>query len=226
MSSEDVAEDMSQQIAESQPVVQEKMVPQSKVNEIVAAKLARERAEYEAQGRSMGGMHQPAAIDEEALLAKAVAKMQEQQEAQRMAQQEEFDRQQVQKVAEDYLEKMKQGKELYEDFDEVTKSYNPSKYPQVTIMAAQMDNLPDIIYELKKNPQKLTHLHVLALTDPDEAQAELGRLSASIKRNDEALASKVKSPTPLSRLKPSTAAGQDTGKRSIRDLRKDPKYRG
>ena len=133
---------------------------------------------------------------------------------------------QIDAVAKDYLERMKQGPELYEDFQEVTKGFSPAKYPQVTILAAQMENTPDIIYELKKNPQKLTHLHVLALTDPEEAQAEMTRLSKSIKRNEEALANNSKSPSPLSKIKTSARAGQDTGKRTVSDLRKDSRFRG
>lgn len=231
MSSEDIATDVSQHQAEQQSIPvqqqQEKMIPQSKVDAIIAAKLAAEREQMRA---SMGGMQQqpsqPQGFDKEALLKEAVEMMKAREEEQRAAYEREQQQAQVDEIARNYLEKMEQGKHKYEDFEQVTKSFNPGKYAGVTILAAQQDNLADIIYDLKKNPQKLTHLHVLALTDPDEAREEMARLSESIKKNEQALISNVKSPSPLSKLKPSAQAGQDTGKRTISDLRKDPRYRG
>ncbi len=227
MSGVDVGSEVAQvQQAEAAPVMQEKMIPQSEVDRLVGAVKAKERAQIEAQYRNsgMGGMERPA-IDEDALLEKAAAKMQERLERQQREFEEQRQREHIDNVAKEYLEKMKQGPQLYEDFEEVTKGFSPAKYPQVTILAGQMENTPDIIYELKKNPQKLTHLHVLALTDLEEAQAEITRLSRSIKRNEEALARNTQSPKPLSKLKSSVQAGQDTGKRTVSDLRKDSRFR-
>jgi len=227
MSSEDVAADIGQNQAE----VQEKMLPQSEVDRIVGARVARERAQLESQYRQqsqtqgMGGMQSPG-YDEEALLTKATERMQRQWEEQRENQQLEMQKQQVEEVARQYNEKMKQGPELYPDFQEVTGDYNPAAFPQVTILAAQMDNLPDIMYELNKNPTKLTHIHSLALANPEMARKEMHKLSQSIKRNEEALNNSVKSPSPLTKLKSSTVAGSDTGKRSISDLRKQSWLRG
>lgn len=229
MSSEDVATDIGQQQAEQiTPVMQEKMLTQSEVDRIVGAAKAKERAQAEAQYRqhagSMGGM--PAqSFDEEAMIEKAAARMEAKLEEQRQAYEMEQHKKQVEGMVHTYLDKMKQGPALYDDFDEVTKSFSPAKYPQITVFASQMDNTPDIIYELKKNPTKLTHLHVLALTDEDEARAEMLKLSKSIKRNEEALANNTKSPQPLSKLKASTVAGSDTGKRTVRDLRADPRFK-
>jgi len=107
----------------------------------------------------------------------------------------------------------------------VTADFNPAAYPQVTILAAQMDNLPDIMYELAGNPSKLTHLHVLALTNPPLARKEMTKLSQSIKQNSDAVATNTKSPAPLGKLKSSAQAGQDTGKRTISDMRKDSRFR-
>ena len=49
---------------------------------------------------------------------------------------------------------MFRGKELYDDFEEVTQDFSPAAYPQVTVMASEYDNLPDIVDELGKNPEK------------------------------------------------------------------------
>lgn len=229
MSDVDVATDLSQNQAEAAPVVQEKMLPQSEVDKLVGAVRAKERASIEAQYRgntgSMGGM-QPQEFDRDALLKEAAQMMQTQMAEKQREHEETQQRAQIDNLAKEYLEKMKQGPTLYSDFEEVTKGFSPAKYPQVTILAGQMENTPDIIYELKKNPQKLTHLHVLALTDPEEAQIEMTRLSKSIKRNEDALANNSKSPSPLSKLKTSATAGQDTGKRRVSDLRKDPRFKG
>lgn len=224
MSSEDIAVDIDQHEAQSQPAIQEKTLTQADVDRAVSARLAREREKMQMQG-GMGGVSQPA-IDEEALIAKATQRMQQQMDEQRQAYELEQQKAQIDEIAKTYLEKMEQGKELYEDFDEVTQDFSPKAYPQVTIMASQYDNLPDIMYELGKNPRKLVDLHVLALTNPPQAKREMQKLSQSIKRNEEALANNVKSPSPLTKLKRSTRAGQDTGKRTISDLRKDPRFRG
>lgn len=229
MSDIDVATDMGQNQGEAQPVIQEKMLPQSEVDRLVGAVRAKERASIEAQYRQsggMGGVQQPEAIDKQSLIEEARKAMQEQWDARERELEEQTQRAQIDKLAADYLEKMKQGPTLYEDFKEVTKSFNPGKYPQLTLLASRMENTPDIIYDLKKNPQKLAMLHVLAMTDPEEAEIEMTKLSKSIKRNEDALANNMKSPTPLSKLKSSARAGQDTGKRTVSDLRRDPRFRG
>jgi hypothetical protein len=223
MSSEDVATDINQHMSEVQlaPAIQEKTHTQDDVDRAVQARLMREREKV-----GMGGMQQPQAFDEEALIAKATERMQKQMDEQRQTYEREQQKAEVDKIAQTYLEKMEQGKELYDDFEDVTSDFSPAAYPQVTIMASQYDNLPDIMYELNKNPRKLVDLHVLALTNPPQAKKEMAKLSQSIKQNEQAVANNTKSPTPLSRLKSSKTAGQDTGRRTISDMRKDPKYRG
>ena len=204
------------------------MLPQSEVDKLVGAVRAKERAQAQSQygQMGMGGMQQQPQFDEEALMAKMSQRMQQQQEEALRAQELEQQRREVDEIAKTYLDKMSQGKEIYQDFDEVTADFSPAAYPQVTILASQQDNLPDIMYELSKNPQKLTHLHVMALTNPQQARKEMTKLSQSIKRNDEAIANNSKSPAPLSKLKTSARAGTDSGKRSIADLRKQDYLRG
>jgi hypothetical protein len=227
--SEDVATDIGQHEADVQPT--EKMVPQSEVDKLVGAVKAKERQQAEAQYRqmlqsqSMGGVQVPG-VNEDALLEKATQRMQATLDEQRREQELEQQKAEVDRVAKEYLEKMKQGSTLYDDFDQVTKAFKPGKFPQVAIWAAQQDNTSAIIYDLAKNPQKLAQLHMLALADPELAVDEITKLSQSIKRNEEAVNNNVRSPSPLSKLKSSAAAGSDTGKRSISDLRKQPWLRG
>jgi len=227
MSSEDVATDLGQNeaAAQSAPVPQERMISQSEVDKIVHAKIMRERE------RSVGGMQQApnaqaSGYNEEELLEKMSSRMQKQQDEQRQQYERDQQKAQVDEIAKTYLEKMEQGNELYDDFKEVTEDFSPATYPQITIMASQYDNLPDIMYELNKNPRKLVDLHVLALTDPPRAKKEMAKLSQSIKQNETALVNNSKSPAPLSRMKSSSVAGQDNGKKTIKDLRKEARFRG
>ena len=228
MSDVDVATDISQNQAEAvAPVQQEKMVPQSEVTRAVVA--AKKRAEEEAatkyQQQGMGGMQAPA-YDEEAIIEKATQRMQAQHQEQQREAAEKQQRAQIDEVAKTYLDKMKQGATLYDDFEEVTKGFKPNKYPQIAVMATQLENTPDIIYDLRKNPQKLATLQMFALNeDYDELREELTKLSKSIKRNEQSVANNTKSPAPLTKLKSSAVAGQDTGKRTISDMRKDPRYK-
>lgn len=231
MSSEDVGSDINQQLSETTAApVQEPMLPQSKVNELVAnaklvsAKKAREEMELQyrqqmqaQQGQQMGGMQQAQPQMEQPDFGALIeAKLAEKERAIMESQQ----RQQMDELAKDYMQKMEQGETLYPDFKQVTGKYDPAKFYEVTIMAAQMPNTADVMYELNKNPMKLTHLKQLAAIDYGMALDEVQKLSASITRNEEAVQNgNLKSPSPLSRPRASIA-GADSGKKTIRDLRK------
>jgi altronate dehydratase len=235
--SEDVATDLSRMEAEKATAPQvpdvpaEKMLAQSEVDRIVGAAKAKERAQVDAyyrnmmgqQGQSggMGGMPNPG-FDKAQLIEEATAAMQAKIDETRQAAELEAHKKQVDEVARTYLDKMKQGPTLYEDFTDVTKSFKPGKFPAIAIWAAQQDNTAAIIYDLAKNPQKLAQLQLLAVTDEELAVSEMTKLSQSIKRNEEAVNQNVKSPQPLSKLKPSVVAGSDSGKMNVSDLRKQP----
>jgi len=235
LSNEDASVDISQQSAETVVPVpkQERMVPQGEVDKaIYAAKMhEREKAQQllaqqtQPQG-GVGGMQAPQ-FDREAVLEEARQAAREEMEANKRAYEEQLQRQQVDEFARTFLDKMKQGSQLYEDFEEVTGDVSPKHFPQIAILAGQMENTPDIMYELGKNPKSLTHLQTLIDRGAqDLARKEMTKLSQSIKQNTAAITNNVKSPSPLSKIKSSGLAGQDTGKRSIRDMRKDPKFRG
>lgn len=126
--------------------------------------------------------------------------------------------QEVNAVAQQYFSKMAQGKEMFEDFDAITADFNPAEFPQLVFLANQTDNLPAVIYELRKNPGKLADLAVLVERSPSMARSELTKLSESIKRNDEAKRSLQEAQDPLSRLK-SSPVGTDNGTRTVRDFK-------
>ena len=133
--------------------------------------------------------------------------------------------QEVNQVATQYFGKMAQGKDLFEDFEAITADFNPAEFPQLVFLANQMDNTPAIIYELRKNPSKLAYLDRLVEKSPSMARSELGKLSESIKRNDDAKSQLQEAQNPLDRLKPSPT-GTDNGVKSIRDFKSSPLLRG
>ncbi len=133
----------------------------------------------------------------------------------------------MERTANNYLQKMSQAKTGYDDFDDVTKVFDPTSFPQVTYLVAGMENGGDIVYELAKNPSKLAIIDRLAEKNPQLAQSELAKLSKSISENKQAQsdAQNQTIAAPLDRLQPSRTAGSN-GKMSIRDLRSQPHLRG
>lgn len=228
--SNDVAPEINQPMVDApveqveQQQAQERMVPQSEVDKIVSARLARERQRMSPEV-GMGGMPANPGFNKEELLQAMDERLRNFHEEQQQAYVREQQKQYADNVAKRYLDSHAKGKELYNDYAEKTQDITPAAYPQVTILASQYDNMPEILYELGGNPSKLVNLHVLALTNRAQAEREMAKLAESIKANQEAKAQNQKSPQPLSRLKPSVVAGQDSGKRTIRDLRKESRFK-
>lgn len=200
--------------------VEEKMLPVSRVNELVKkAKLKgrdqmqQQLEELQRENESLkqqpplGGQGSP--VDSEAIRKQVyedlVAQLQQQQEAQA---QEQL-KQEAQKLATDYHSKMSSGKEQFDDFEEIVADFDPSAFPQIVYLANNTDNTAAVMYELAKNPQKLATLSVLSERDPRAAQAMINRLSSSIKVNEQAKAQEKSVNAPLNRMQ-SSPSGQDT----------------
>jgi hypothetical protein len=217
----------SAELLETSP---EKMIPESRVTELIKkAKWHGERkmqdqleaarqeieqlkAQQQLPREQVESMQvQPAqqqnsqAIDPQQIqqqVMQLIAQQRQEEEKQRQASQIE---QEVAQVAQQYFGKMAQGKDLYDDFEAVTSDFNPADFPQLVFLANQMDNTAAIIYELRKNPGKLADLAVLVERSPNMAKSELNKLSQSILRNDEAKRNLQEPQDPMSRLKPSQA---------------------
>ncbi len=134
---------------------------------------------------------------------------------------------QMTQVANNYLSRVAQGKNDYQDFDEVTKDFDPTAFPQLTFLLSGLDNASDILYELSKSPEKLALLDNLAVKSPRLAHSGLLKLSQSINTNKQAKADAQNQNVsePLDRLQTSRVSGSN-GKMSIRDLRNQPWLRG
>lgn len=128
--------------------------------------------------------------------------------------------QNAQRIVKNFYDKIAQGKDKYDDFDNVTSNIGLQKFPNTVHMLAEMvDNPHDILYELGKNRAKLAQIEMAAERFPEEALFDLRRLADSIKSNESAV--NYKSPNaPLSQQRPSNL-GTDAGSNalSMRDLK-------
>ncbi|HJY22903.1 MAG TPA: hypothetical protein VJ279_08470 [Hanamia sp.] len=209
---------------------QEKMLPVSRVEELVKKAKLKGRDSMQAEldalkaenaqlknNGSMGGMAMPA-VDTDAITKQVYENLQKQmQKANEQRAQEELEKE-ASKIADTYRAKMSSGKDVYEDFDSVMADFNPAAFPNLVYLASQVDNTPAVMYELMKNTGKFGTIAVLSERDPSAAQNMISKISASIKANELAKADEKNVPDPLSRLSSSTT-GQDTGERSIRDFK-------
>lgn len=217
------------------PVHAEKMVPQSKVDEIVrhananVAQKARQEAlaEYErnraANAPIPSSNTNNSAPDFQSLVAQQV---QQQLGEIRQAAFAEQQGQLGQKLANDFNSRLDATKDSYSDFDDVVKDFPFGAFPNSVFKSLDFDNTGDIMYELAGNPTKIQMLETLAVKDLENSQKgipsnlahrEMKRISDALKINKNA--SNVKTPNaPLSQLKPSPA-GTDNGSRSVSDFR-------
>ena len=131
--------------------------------------------------------------------------------------------QQMNQIANDYYTKMAKGREMYDDFDEIMKDFDPRDFKHLVLLATQMDNTVDILRELSINPTRLSDIDSLAIKSPALARRELEKLNKSIVANKDAAASNRQVAEPLSRMKPSSGASADGGAMTLRDMKS--KYR-
>lgn len=227
------------QVTESSPPMEnaaEKMFSQAELNRIVGHEKAKAHAakreleeRYQREMQEIAGKQQqqternaqvPRDVDADAIY-------QQVQERFNREMQERQLKSEMEKVANSYLSKMAEGKNAYEDFEDVTKDFDPTSFPQLTYLVSGMDNASDVIYDLAKNPLKLAALDRLAEKNPKQAQTELLKLSRSITENRKAQAESgsYNIAEPLDRLQPSRVSGSN-GKPTIRDLRNQPWLRG
>lgn len=220
---------------ESQPDMSEKMFNAHQVEDIVkrekfrAAEQARLKAEAKhkeeldkLQGsQSQGGQQ----IDENAIQDKIYDRFLD--DLKQHQEQLEIDNEKgrLKKIADQYYLKMGKGSELFSDFNEVIKGFDASAFPNAVLAAAEMDDTPEVMYELVNNPSKLQLIDSLAQRSPELAKKELQRISSSIKQNLEAKQNHASAPAPLSRPKSSTV-GADNGKMTLKDYKNAPWLRG
>jgi len=216
---------------------QEKMLSQSQVNKIVQHEKAKaaqtikrdleerhqrelEQIKSQQQQQTQRNENVPRELDANAIYQQVQEKFNQEMEQRRL-------KDEVDRVAHSYISKMEQGKAAYDDFEEVTKEFDPTAFPQLTYLVSGMDNAADVIYDLSRNPLKLAGLDRLAEKNPRQAQSELLKLSRSIAENRQAQSDENSNQVaaPLDRLQSSRVSGSN-GKMGIRDLRNQPWLKG
>jgi len=225
---------VQQQAQETAPA--EKMLGQSEVNGLIgrakaeAAEKARRQAEAEFQKKLeelQAQRNQAGAHGESTREVDVDAVYQQVQERLNREMQERQLQDHMKQVADAYESRMAEGAKSYEDFDTVMKEFDPTSFPQIVYLVANLDNAADVMYELAKNPTKLATIDHLSNRAPKQAQAELQRIASSIAANKAAAAQESGALTspPLDRMQPgnNTAAN---GRMSVSDLRNQPWLRG
>ena len=229
----------------------EKLLTQSEVNKLVgeakvrgykkaqreymqqqeASEMAAQQPAGEAQATPAPVQPQAQAMDESQIAEMVKARVAEEQAALQKAQEEaELKRQQeqyaleVNRIADQYYQRMREGAEKYPDFSEKTESFDPSEFKEVVLLVGEMDNTADLVYELSQNPQLLASVSYFAQTGKwKQAKHELDKLSASINKNSEAKQNYQAASPPLDRLNPSPGTSADGTEMSIADFKQ--KYR-
>jgi len=228
-------------------VASEKMLPESRVNELIRKakfateqKVRQEMADMQAQ--AMGGMspvaggesqiplsgqqgQMPGGMDPEQIKNEVMNQLRQEQEQAYQAQMDAEHKSAMEQVAQNYFLKVGRGPEIFDDFNEVMKDFNPANFANTVFLASEVDNTPEVMYELRKNPHKLAQIDMMAKTDPNMAREMMQALSKSIEENKQAMQLNPEVKQPLSRLKSSTV-GADTGVKTLRDLKSSPLLRG
>jgi hypothetical protein len=216
----------------------EKMLSQQQVNDILkrekalaADKARREiEAEYAQKMQGMQSSHSmPPSMDMDRMYndisSKLMSDLQRKQQEEMQAKMEEERISRSKAMADEYFNKMQRGRELFQDFEEVLADFKPQKFPEVALLAGQMENTPEIMYELAKNPSKLNDINGLAKSDPEWAMKQLKKLSDSISANKQAMSNRSPN-APLSTVRSSSVGGVDAVPNSVDDLRRLAAFRG
>lgn len=206
----------------------EKMFTQEQVNNIAAGirketheKAQRELAEMRskleslsqnnsAQSNSPTTSNAPEGFNIEDLTNQVQDSLMSRAEEMRAQQAREAQEKETMERVQSYIDKMAAGKDLFDNFEEVMSDFDPRRFPDVVLLASEMENTPQVMYELVKNPTKLGSLQALASGDERLARKELKKLSDSIAFNEQAQDQYVAPKPPLSAPKPSQV-GKDSG---------------
>jgi hypothetical protein len=136
-------------------------------------------------------------------------------------QERENQEQQTQNIANDFLAKI-QSSGRAEKLESSGLGQLPVNHPLVHMLNS-VDNLSDIIDDFETNPVKVANLLSITHLNPMNGLRELQNISASIRRNKEAL-EREKAPAPLSQLKPSSY-GLGGGPQTISDKRRNSAFK-
>jgi len=219
----EASQDAPKEVAQEK---QERLLPERQVKKIAAQQkregyesgrraameeFQRQQTQSQPSGETMGGMAQMSQDQVRQLIQQEAAKMSNLAIAQ--------------KIESNFLSKVDQAREKYEDFDEKYAALNIEQHPHLLLWMDGMDNVGDMVYDMASNPEKVASIMMLASSGfPQLAQQKLAQLSASIKAN-EAAQKQPTAPAPLSQIQP-TAVGTGNGLETVTDYRSASWLRG
>lgn len=118
--------------------------------------------------------------------------------------------QQIQNVANTFVQKINASKGKIDNLDQIQKDLNLEANPMLWVTAAEFENPGEILKELHDQPQKFAEIISLS-NSPAMMKKRMKELADSLKQNEEAEKAPIAKP-PLSRQKPSNL-GADNGKK-------------
>lgn len=199
----------------SEPVKQGKTFSEEQMRVISAATKrnveAKLRAEYEAK-------YNPQRAEQPAEQSQPVYNEEQLYNNFKQRQEQEQQEMQMHNTANDFLAKI-QSSGKSDKLESSGLGQLPVNHPLVHMLNS-VDNLSDIIDDFEASPVKVANLLAITHLNPMNGLRELQNISASIRRNKEAL-EREKAPAPLSQLKPSSY-GLGGGPQTISDKRRNP----
>jgi len=217
--------DMIEQNIAAASVIEEPVVPQSKVNAIVASEKERARQKGIEEGMALAQAQNPAQpqpiqpnapIDKEAIINETLKRVQDnsaeqmrqkQMQEEREAQVKDF----VKKVA-DRLASIKEAnpeieKEL-QAFGDVTGDDEQMKNLKgsALYLASQYENNVEVLHEIAKDPAKQSQIAMALKTSPQLAMKYVQKISESLMANENAM-NAPKAKKPLDTIKGSSVSG-------------------
>lgn len=217
--------------------VAEKMIPQSKANDLVSYGIAKgydkgHQAGYEKARAEL--MNQQNAQPTQAASTAQDQPLTRDEMDRRIAESHEKARQQaiVDQLETQFKQKLEMGKAKIADYDEKVKPIvdemyaNPQHYGNLAVLVNSIDNTADVLRDLAENPAKKAQFIMMSHYSPRDAAMEIKKLSDSIKLNEQSLAqSKATSVNaPLSQTQ-SSPVGLGDGKMNVSSRRKLPYLR-
>lgn len=202
----------------------QRMLSQDHVNDILAARLAKQRDHYEKRIEEIEGKIKSSIPDESAIAARVRQELEIQ--YQKSAQEEEQRRYMTQfEIDKNQYKSKVKDVSLPPEEDELGlfDPKNEQKYLPLQIVAGNlnMEDTAEIMKELARNPRKLRELNIAAKDcDWDYVKSAFKRISKSIKENESGINERSRAKQPLNHLKPS-AGGSSNREASLDDLRRD-----
>ena len=222
--------------------LEEKLIPQSEVNRLVGSakqkalekgyqkameELKAQQAPMQLQPAPMQQPMQPMGTPPQPQQQLSPEMIQEQVRQAILAEQQERERQHYLQAAEQskaqMAQKLQTAKSKYPDFDQVMQNIdlNNPLHERILHGANGFDNGGDVLYDLAKNPDKLSMISMHLLTNPSNTQlpfSQMKSLSDSIKTNS-AAANQPQPPEPLTQVQP-LPTGAGSGTMTIADYKK------